>query len=148
MYGQLIVDTMKRSKHCSGGESILKSRIVGQIPLMFAAENGHEGVVKILLGCGEVNPDGLSNCDCTLLRFVAGYGHKGVVKILLGREEADPDKPNILDGTPLSCAAQYGHEGVVKIPVLPRREEVTPKNQVIAATHRCRMPLGLEKRGW
>ena len=95
-------------------------------PLAWAARNGHEGVVKILLGQGEINPDKPDNEGRTPLFYAASYGHVGVVKLLLGREEVNPDKRDNCGQTPLSYAARRGHEEVVKI--LLRREEVNPYN--------------------
>ena len=99
---------------------------LGHTPLAWAARNGHEGVVKILLGQEEVNPDKPDNHGRTPLSRAAEGGHEGVVKILLRREEVNPDKPDNEGRTPLSLAAEYGHEGVVKI--LLGREEVSPDN--------------------
>ena len=93
-------------------------------PLGWAARNGHEGVVEILLGQGEVNPDRPDNDGQTPLSYAAGNGHERVVKILLGRGEANPDGPDNYGRTPLSYATGNGHEGVVKI--LLGREEVNP----------------------
>jgi len=93
-------------------------------PLTWAARNGHEEVVKILLGREEVNPDKPDYYGVTPLSYAADYGHAGVVKTLLGREEVNPDKPDNYGRTPLSNAAQNGYEGVVKI--LLGREEVNP----------------------
>ena len=96
----------------------------GCVPLAWAARNGHEGVVKILLGRGEIDPDKPDNDGRTPLWQAAWNGHEGVVKILLGREGVNPDKPDILGQTPLYRAASCGHEGIVKILLV--REEVNP----------------------
>jgi len=84
-------------------------------PLAWAARNGHEEAVKVLLGQEEVNPDKPDNDGRTPLLYAARDGHEEVVKILLEREEVNPDKPNNKGRTPLSAAALSGHEGVVKI---------------------------------
>jgi len=97
---------------------------LGGGPLAWAARNGHEGVVKILLEREEVNPDKPNNNGRTPLSYAALSGHEGVVKILLEREEVNPDKPDRWGQTPLSDAARDGHEGVVRI--LLGREEVNP----------------------
>jgi len=94
----------------------------GREPLAWAARNGHEGVMEILLRQGEINPDKPDNFGQTPLSYAARNGHEGVVKVLLGREEVDPGKPDNDGRTPLSYAARNGHEGVVK--VLLGREEV------------------------
>ena len=84
-------------------------------PLIWAALNGHEGVVKILLEQGHVSPDGLGRKGGTLLGCAARRGHEEVVKILLKWSDVDPDKPDHRGKTPLFKAARGGHEGVVKI---------------------------------
>ena len=76
---------------------------LGGRPLAWAARNGHEDVVKILLGWEDVNPDKLDNDGRTPLSFAAQNGQEGVVKILLGQEEVNPDKPDDDGRTPLSC---------------------------------------------
>ena len=79
----------------------------------FAARNGHEAVVKLLLEKGAEletkNTDGR-----TPLSYAARNGHEAVVELLLekGAELETKDK----DGeTPLSYAARNGHEAVVKL---------------------------------
>ena len=93
-------------------------------PLGWAARNGHSGVVEILLGRGEINPDKSDNRGRTPLSHAAGNGHSGVVEILLGRGETNPDRPDNDGQTPLSFAALKGHEEVVKI--LLKRKQVNP----------------------
>jgi len=87
----------------------------GCTPLSWAAYNGHEEVVKILLRRREVNPDKADDDGQTPLFFAAQNGHEGVVKTLLGQEEVNPDKPDRWGQTPLSIAAQNGYEGLLKI---------------------------------
>ena len=96
----------------------------GFTPLAWAAHNGHEEVVKTLLGWEEVSPDKPGNGGKTPLMHASSSGHEGVVKILLERKEVNPDKPDKWGWTPLTYAASYGHEGVVEI--LLEREEVNP----------------------
>ena len=97
---------------------------LGNTPLVWAAHNGHERVVKILLGRDDVNPDKPDFRERTPLSCAAGRGHEGVVKILLGRDDVNPDKPGEWEQTPLFYAARKGHEGVVKI--LLGRDDVNP----------------------
>jgi len=96
----------------------------GNTPLMWAAKNGHEGVVKILLERDDVSPDKPDNNGKTPLWWAAYYGYEGVVKILLERDDVNPDKPGSNGQTPLRWAAYKGNEGVVKI--LLERGDVNP----------------------
>jgi len=96
----------------------------GRTPLSWAAWNGHEGVVKALLGQDEAHPDKPDNEGRTPLSYAAWGGNGGVVEILLGREDVHPGIPTNYGHTPLSYAAWHGCEEVVKM--LLRREEVNP----------------------
>jgi len=86
----------------------------GRTPLSYAAQDGLEGVVKILLEQPRVNPWRSDLSRNTPLSFAAMSGHDRVVKILLGRADINPDQPNLDGQTPLSYAASGGHEEVVK----------------------------------
>ena len=56
----------------------------GQTLLSWAAENGHEGIVKLLLEREDVNRNSSCNSDRTLLAWAASNGCEGVVTLLLG----------------------------------------------------------------
>jgi len=82
----------------------------GGTPLSGAALNGHEGVVKMLLGRDDDNDGG------TPLLWAARNGYEGVVKMLLARDDVGPDKPDKHGQTPLFWAIENGvngHKGVV-----------------------------------
>jgi len=68
----------------------------GNTPLVWAAGNRHEGVVKTLLGRDGIKPDKPDGDGQTPLRHAAERGHEGVMKILLARGDVDPDKPDEL----------------------------------------------------
>jgi len=107
-----------------GGCDINQTDCTGSTPLIWASLNGHEEVVKILLGRGDINPDKPSEDGRTPLRCAAENGHEGVVEILLGRGDVSPDEPNKDGQTPLWCAAENGHERVIKM--LLGRDDVSP----------------------
>jgi len=96
----------------------------GQTPLSWAAFNGRDGVVKLLLEREDVSPDRPDHIGQTPLSWAAQNGRDGVVKLLLEREDVSPDRPDNSDQTPLLWAAQNGHDGVVKL--LLEREDVNP----------------------
>ena len=106
------------------GYEVDQQDCAGRTPLSWAAINGHEGVVKLLLERGNVDPDRPDKNNEGPLGWAAIKGHEGVVKLLLERENVDPNRPDKDDQTPLVCAAIEGHEGVVKL--LLEREDVDP----------------------
>ena len=95
----------------------------GQTPLSWAVENGHEGIVKLLLERKDVNPDTPDTIDGrTPLSWAAMKGYEGIVKLLLGRKDVNPNASDTTAGqTPLSWAAAKGHEGIVKL-LLERKD--------------------------
>ena len=116
---EVVADLIELGCYDINGEDFL-----GRTPLAWAAYNGHEGVVEILLGREGVNPKKPDKFGRTPLLHAAKCGHEGVVKILLRREEVNPEEADNSGQTPLVDAARNGHEAVVK--VLLRREEVNP----------------------
>jgi len=125
------------------GCDVNKKDCLGNTSLMWAARCGHEGVVKILLGRGDINPDIPNNDGDTPLYCAAINKHEGVVKILLGRDDVNPDKPDNNGRTPLCWAGIDGQEGVVKIllgrgdvnPDKPDNDGYTPLQHAVSRQH-------------
>ncbi|KAL8290971.1 hypothetical protein RB600_006443 [Gaeumannomyces tritici] len=86
-----------------------------QTPLVWAAKNGHEAVVKLLLDKGPAIETKDSEYGRTPLSWVAGNGHEAVVKLLLDKGAAIETKDKNYSRTPLLWAAENGHEAVVKL---------------------------------
>ena len=97
------------------GCDINQTDCTGGTPLLWAAWNGHERVVEILLGRGDIDPDKSDNVGQSPLCRAARNGHEGVVKMLLGRDDVNPEKQDDFGQTPLCCASWSGCEGVVDI---------------------------------
>ena len=98
--------------------------IYGRTPLFWAAERGHEGVVKMLLDQEDINPS-QTETGWTPLLLAVERGHEGVVKLLLERESVNPNQADTKYGqTPLLWATERGYEGVVRM--LLDREGVNP----------------------
>ncbi|KAI9668478.1 MAG: hypothetical protein M1829_005356 [Trizodia sp. TS-e1964] len=91
------------------------SEEVGQKPLMWAASNGHEEIVKILLETGNFDIESKDFAEGqTPLSWASKNGHEAVVKLLL-EKDAKIETIDKKDQTPLLWAAQNGHEKVVKL---------------------------------
>ena len=83
-------------------------------PLSYAADRGHDAVVKLLLEKGAELEIKDKYYDRTPLLYAAEKGYEAVVKLLLekGAELETKDK---YCWTPLLHAAENGHEAIVKL---------------------------------
>jgi len=84
-------------------------------PLSWAAENGHEAVVRLLVERGDVDNNAKDSYGQTPLSYAAGNGHEAVVRLLVERDDADINAKDNYGRTPLLLAAQDGHEAVVRL---------------------------------
>ena len=87
----------------------------GQTLLHWAASEGHEAVVRLLLEKDRVNPNFKDNDGCTPLFRAASNGHETVVRLLLAENKVNPNFKDNNDQTPLIKAAINGHEAVVRL---------------------------------
>ena len=109
-----IVDIVEALVGIKGSE-INQRDFKGYTPLMWAARQGNEGVVRLFLARGDVDPDKPDNRDETPLSAASSEEHEGIVRELLARDDVNPNKPNYYGWTPLSWASSGGHEGVVRL---------------------------------
>ncbi len=97
------------------GRFMLKSPS-GLTPLSWAAGNGYNAVVNLLLAEDIGDPDSKDRqYNRTPLSWAAEYGHEAVVKLLLATGKVDADTKDKGGQTPLSWAAEGGHEAVLKL---------------------------------
>jgi ankyrin repeat protein/serine/threonine protein kinase len=84
-------------------------------PLSWAAENGHEPVIRLLLESGKVDVNIKNHNSQTPLSSAAENGHGTVVRLLLESGKVDVNIEDNDSRTPLWWAAKNGHEIVVKL---------------------------------
>jgi len=94
--------------------------------LHFAALNGYQSVVRLLLDRG-ASIDGTDKDGMTALHFAAQNGHESVVGLLLDRG-ASIDALNMNNQPPLQEAAWSGHESVVGL-LLDRGASINAKDK-------------------
>ncbi|KAH8744168.1 ankyrin repeat-containing domain protein, partial [Hyaloscypha finlandica] len=97
-------------------------------PLSWAAQSGHEGIVKLLLEKG-ADVEAKDSVSRTPLLYAAKNGNKTTAQLLLATNRIDVDSKDFYNSTPLSIliAARMGHRDVVaflltKNPVLNSKD--------------------------
>ncbi len=108
----------------------------GRTPLMWAAHEGHEAAVKLLLGRQDVDVnmidsnESLGGYPRTALTCAVYYGHVGIVELLLEREDIDVNMRDNKDNrmTPLIWAAVGGYAATLK--VLLSHKDIAANGQV------------------
>ncbi|GFF95605.1 ankyrin repeat and SAM domain-containing protein 3 [Aspergillus udagawae] len=84
----------------------------GWTSLFHAVQEGHEGVVRLLVDAGASTDHKDASYGLTPLCLAAKNGHQAVVRLLLN-EGAKPDLPDESGNTPLMHASVEGHSEVV-----------------------------------
>ena len=98
-------------------------------PLYWACQEGHEGVVRLLLAhaATDVNQATTDN-GYTPLFIACQQGHEDVVRLLVEEANAEVNKVNGKNQTPINIAAYQGHLGVVRF-LLSKGADCTIKDQ-------------------
>ena len=100
----------------------------GWTPLSWAACNGYEGVVKLLLATGKVNADSKDYYHRTPLWRAAENGHENIMKLLLATSKVDADSKDTRGQTLLSWAVRKDHESIVKLLLATSKIDVDSKD--------------------
>jgi ankyrin repeat protein len=100
------------------------------LPFWYAAENGHEAVVALLLATGKVDVNLKDWLGWSPLSHAAQSGHEAVVMLLLATEQVNVNSKDFSGQTPLSCAAEYGHEAVVKLLLATGQVDINSKDRL------------------
>jgi ankyrin repeat protein len=109
------------------GHSLDLKDSYGRTPLSWAAEMGHEAVVKLLLEKGAELETKDKEYGRTPLSWAAINRHEAVVKLLLEKGAELETKDTKYGRTLLSWAAEIGHEAVVKL-LLEKGAELETKS--------------------
>lgn len=96
-----------------GADIDSKDKVYGQTPLLWAAEDGHEAVVRQLLDRGAAM-QAMNNIKRTPLSCAVRNGHDRVLLMLLANDN-NPDSKDHYGSTSLSIAARHGHIEVLSL---------------------------------
>ena len=104
----------------------------GLTPLSWAAGNGDNKEMKLLLDKDSFDPDLKdSQYSQTPLSWAAKQGHEAVVKLLLETGKVEVNSKDKYGRTPLSWAAERGHKAVIKLLLETGKVEVNLKDKYI-----------------
>ncbi|KAL3464474.1 ankyrin repeat-containing domain protein [Aspergillus heterothallicus] len=87
-----------------------------QTPIICAAKNGDEQMVRLLLQHPDLDVNDMHKCNNrnTALIWAALEGHARIVDLLLSHKDIEINGKNLLGMSALSCAAREGHQAVVQ----------------------------------
>jgi ankyrin repeat protein len=112
-------------------------------PLLWAAMNGYERVVELLLRKG-MDPDSRDNFGQSPLLWAAANGHEAVVRLLLATGGVDLNSVDThakYGQTPLAWAAKKGHTAMVSMLLAKNGVDVK------SVDNRGRTPQALAEEG-
>ncbi|KAK2839348.1 hypothetical protein FQN49_006225, partial [Arthroderma sp. PD_2] len=102
----------------------------GYSPLSWAAKNGYDKVVDLLLSQERIETDVKDKDRRTPLLWAACIGHDEVVKLLLAKEGVEVDLKDKDGKTPLLWAIQNKHEKTAALLVGTNRVDVNSKDSL------------------
>ena len=101
----------------------------GRTPLSWAAETGHEAVVRLLLERDDVEINAKDRWENTALIFAAYRGHEAVVRLLVERDDVEINAKGKKGKTALILAAEHGLDAVVRLLFERDDVEINVKNE-------------------
>ncbi|KAM5362478.1 hypothetical protein ACJA88_014018 [Fusarium oxysporum] len=87
----------------------------GRTTLSYAAEKGHNTVVKLCLEKVDLDIDSRDKYDRTPLWWAVTRGHEAIVKLLINTGNVDVDAQDREGRSPLRCAVEHGYEAIIKL---------------------------------
>ena len=101
----------------------------GRTPLSYAAGNGNETIVKLLVERDDVNVDSRDIDGQTPLSYAAQYGRNAIVKLLIKRDDVNVNSKDNYGRTPLLYAVELGENTIVKLLIERDDTNVDPKDE-------------------
>lgn len=94
----------------------------------WAAENGNEAVVKLLLDKRKANPNFRNNQGQTPLLRAVEAGHMTIVRLLIGSGKTDLNVRNQQGLTPLPLATRFGNQRTIDLILESRKLDVNAQD--------------------
>ena len=99
----------------SHGFEVNSKDLAHRTPLWYAAHQGHEAVVELLLSQSHIEVNSKDDPDDTALHVAAALGHEAIVKLLISRTDVEVNSKDQHGRTALHRAALGGHASIVKL---------------------------------
>jgi ankyrin repeat protein len=88
---------------------------MGESALMWAASEGHQEIVELLIATGNFDLNAMNNQGESALMLAASEGHEGIVELLLATDGIDIHTRGENGKTALSLALSQEHKDVVEM---------------------------------